>query len=83
MIKKISDSKFLLEYLKEKHMQWLLAVDKKARERIEDTVCGFVNNNMDDAIYLMASEGRASGLCSYPYFEEDLNKIINVLESMS
>lgn len=83
MIRKISDSSFLFDYFKEKYELWLLTRDKKKRKQIEDIVYNFINNNMDDAIYITASDGRATGLCAYPYFEKDLKKLINVLESMS
>lgn len=80
-IKKISDPNILISYLEEKYDHWLLTKDKAKRKWLEDCVFDYINNNLDDALYLEANDWRATGLCAYPNFEKDLRKIINVLNS--
>ena len=77
---KISDPNILLDYLENIYETWYVTRDKKKRSYIEDCVFQYIQN-MDDDIYIEANDGRASGLCSYPYFETDLKKLINLLKS--
>ena len=82
MIKKISDTIYLQSYFEEKYDSWFLSSTKN-RQNIEDCVCQFIENNLDDSIYLRANGGLASGLCSYPHFEDDLKKIISLLKEIN
>lgn len=82
MIKKISDTDYLQSYFEEKYDVWFLSKPKD-RKRIENTVCDFVEHNLDGSIYLQANGGLASGLCSYPHFEDDLKKIISILKELN
>lgn len=80
-MEKINDVNFLLSYFKEKYEKWFLSRGKE-RSKIENIVFDFVDKNLDDSIYLEANEGSASGLCSSIHFKSDINKLINVLETM-
>lgn len=51
----------------------------KRRNIIENNVRSYVNN-LPDEIYLEASNGSASGLCSHGFFESDLQKVLSTLE---
>ena len=81
IMRKISDPRVLLDYLNEKYDLWYTTTDKEEKRKIERCVFLYVSNNVDDAIYLEANEGRASGLCMAPHFCEDLQKLIRVLQS--
>ena len=82
MTKKVSDTIYLQSYFEEKFDAWFIA-GKKDRERIEDCVCRFLDNNLDDSIYLRANGGLATGLCSYPHFEDDLKTLISTLKEIN
>ncbi len=82
MIKKVTDTIYLQSYFEEKFDSWLLS-SAKERKRIEDCVCQFVENNLDDSIYLQANGDLASGLCSYPHFEDDLKTLISLLKGIN
>lgn len=79
MIKKISDTEYLQSYFEEKYDTWFLSKPKD-RKRIEDIVCDFLEHNLDDSIYLEANGGLATGLCSFPHFEDDLKRLISILK---
>ena len=74
------DLKDLLEYLQDKYDQWYVA-RKLDKERIEDLVYQFIDKNLDDTLYIEVNDGRAAGLCAFPHFEEDLKKIISIIEN--
>lgn len=78
MVKKISDYKIILDYLEDKYNEWCTTTNKKNRRTIEMHVFQYVNN-IEDTLYIEANEGRASGLCSSHFFEEDLKRLINLL----
>lgn len=78
MVKKISDYKTILNYLEYKYNEWCTTTNKKNRSTIEMHVFQYVDN-IDDTLYIEANEGRASGLCSSQFFEEDLKRLINLL----
>lgn len=82
MVRKITDTHYLQSYFEEKYDSWFTA-SIKDRERIEDCVCQFVEHNLDDSIYVRANNGLASGLCSYPHFEDGLIKIISLLKEIN
>lgn len=82
MIKKITDTIFLQSYFEEKFDSWFLSSTKERRS-IEDCVRQFVENKLDSSIYLQANSGLASGLCSYPHFEDDLKRIISILKKIN
>lgn len=79
MVKKISDYKIILDYLEDKYNEWYTTT-KKDRSKIEMHVFQYVNN-IDENLYGEANEGRASGLCSSQFFEEDLKRLINLLRA--
>lgn len=78
MVKKISDYKTILNDLEDKYNEWCTTTNKKDRSTIEMHVFQYVDN-IDDTLYIEANEGRASGLCSSHFFEEDLKRLINLL----
>lgn len=82
MIKKISDTEYLQSYFEEKYDTWFQSKPKD-RKRIENIVCSFLEHNLDDSIYLQANGGFASGLCSFPHFEEDFKRLISLLKEMN
>ena len=82
MTKKVTDTIYLQSYFEDKFDSWFLSSTKN-RQNIEDCVCQFIENNLDNSIYLRANGGLASGLCSYPHFEDDLKKIISVLKEIN
>lgn len=79
MIKKISDTEYLQSYFEEKYDIWFQSKPKD-RKHIEDVVCAFLEHNLDDSIYLEANGGLATGLCSFPHFEDDLKRLISILK---
>lgn len=79
-MKKEDNPKILFEYLDDKYTEWKLSPNQKKKEFIENCVLQYLEN-MDDQFYCEISEGAASGLCSFPYFEEDLKKILSFLEN--
>ena len=81
MDKKISDTIYLQSYFEEQYEFWYTSKPKE-RQLIEDIVIKFVDNTLADTIYLQVNNGLASGLCSYPHFEEDLKKIIILLRKI-
>lgn len=78
MTKKETDPQIILNFLEDKYETWYSCKDKKKRDFIEECVYNYLQF-IDDSIYIEVMDGRASGLCSYPYFEEDLRKLINIL----
>ena len=80
-MEKISNPRILLDYLNEKYDLWYTTTDKEVKRRIESYVFHYVDNNLDDTIYIEANEGRASGLCAHPHFDEDIQRLIRVLQS--
>ena len=80
-MKKNADVIALLDYFEEKYDSWFVTTNLHRRRGIENYVVQFIENNLDEAIYLEANEGRASGLCVYPHFEEDILRLIRVLRS--
>lgn len=80
MVKKISDYKTILDYLEDKYNKWYITTNKKARREIQMHVFQYIDN-IDDTLYIEANEGRASGLCSSQFFEEDLKRLINLLRA--
>ena len=69
--------------LTELYDKWYCSHSKKEKDNIEDLVYNIVNNRyyISDAIYLMASNGSASGLCQHGYFERDILKLIEILKN--
>lgn len=69
--------------LTELYDKWYCSHSKKEKDNIEDLVCNIVNNRhyISDSIYLMASNGSASGLCQHGYFESDILKLIEILKN--
>lgn len=82
MDKKISDTIYLQSYFEDKYDTWFISKSQD-RKHIEDVVCAFLEHNLDASIYMQANNGLASGLCSYPHFEEDLIKIIILLRKIN
>ena len=82
MKKKVTDTIYLQSYFEEKFDSWFLS-NSTDRKHIEDCVCQFIDNNLDDSIYLRANGGLASGLCSYPHFEDDLKTLISILKEIN
>ena len=83
MNQKIADISYLLNYFEGKYDQWILTSNKQKKEIIESHVSQFIEHNMDGALYIEINDGRASGLCDFPHFGEDLKKIIRVLKEKS
>lgn len=75
---KITDPKIIYDYLVDKYDTWFVTRDKKTKDFIEECVIRYIQN-IDDSYYLEANDGCASGLCSFPNFEQDLKKLINIL----
>lgn len=69
--------------LSELYDRWYGSHSKKEKDDIEVLVFNIINNRyyIPDAIYLNASDGRASGLCQHGYFERDLLKLIDILKT--
>lgn len=60
-----------------------LSSNKQARERIEDYICTYANNCIDDDIFAQMSEGSASGLFAHGYYDFDMEQSLRILKEMS
>lgn len=55
----------------------------RAKSNIEESVIRLINNRhyIPDEIYIEANNGMASGLCQHGFFEDDLHRLISIVET--
>lgn len=77
------DLKETLVRLNELYDKWLLSRNMRDRSNAKDSIIRIINNRhyIPDEIYTEANNGWASGLCQPGFFEEDIRKLISILET--
>lgn len=78
-----SDLNAALERISSLYDKWLLAENNQVRSNTEDSIIRIISNRnyIPVDIYMEANNGMGSGLCQPGFFEDDLRRLISIVEN--